>query len=86
MRRAIVFATAEAAEEAAAESLNEAKPSIVVVDGLVFWRIGDSIMPMIGSGCFSTQEENAARTKQAQRKFAAMQKAGSGKTEPVKKN
>ncbi len=67
-------------------SLNEVKPSIVVVDGLVFWRVGDSIVPMIGSGCFSTQEENAARTRQAQIKFAAMLKAESGKTEPEKKD
>lgn len=67
-------------------SLDEVKSNIVVVDGLVYLRMGDSIVPMIGSGCFSTQEENAARTKQAQIKFAAMQKAESGKTEPVKRN
>lgn len=61
----------------------EQKPEskIVVIDGTVYVRMGMTILPMAGSGCFLTQEESDARTKRAQAKFAEMNKA-----EPVKKD
>lgn len=54
---------------------------VVVIDGTVYVRMGMTILPMAGSGCFLTQEENDARTKRAQAKFAEM-----NKLEPAKKD
>ncbi len=63
------------------DSALEWKTGLVVIDGVVYLRMGKTVLPMPGSGCFSTQEENDARTQRAQAKFAEM-----SKLEPVKKD
>lgn len=63
------------------EPPNDAQLRMVVIDGVVYVRVGKSILPIIGSGCFLTQEEIDAKTQRAQAKFAEMSKA-----EPVKKD
>lgn len=57
------------------------KVGLVVIDGVVYLKMGKTIQPMPGSGCFLSQEENDARTLRAQAKFAEM-----SKLEPVKKD
>lgn len=57
---------------------------MVVIDGVVYLRMGNSIVPMIGSGCFLTQEERDTKLQRAQAKFAEMKIAEPAKTEPVK--
>ena len=59
----------------------EFKIGMVVIDGAVYIRSGNSILPMIGSECFLTQEEADAKKQRAKAKFAEMIKA-----EPVKKD
>lgn len=49
--------------------------NMVVIDGVVYLSVGSIIRPMIGSGCFLTQEEINAKTQSAQAKFAEMNKA-----------
>ena len=59
----------------------EVKVGMVVVEGAVYIRVGDSIWPMIGSECYLTPEEADAKNQRAKAKFAEMIKA-----EPVKKD
>lgn len=65
------------------------KSGLILIDGALYIRVGDSIMPAAGggaSGCFSVSTENAAKLHRAQMKFAEMNKAELDKTEPVKKD
>lgn len=56
----------------------------VVIDGALYTRIGNTILPVPGGGasaCFSIPSENEAKIQRARLKFAEMNKA-----EPVKKD
>ncbi|MBS1789940.1 MAG: hypothetical protein JST85_19610 [Acidobacteria bacterium] len=64
----------------APELSNDTQFKMIVIDGVVYVRVGNSVLPMAGSGCFLTQEEIDVKTQRAQAKFAEMNKA-----EPVKK-
>ena len=65
-------------------SIPELISNMVFIDGAVYLRIGDSILPLPGggaSGCFSVSSETDAKVQSAKAKFAEMQKAA-----PVKKD
>lgn len=65
-------------------SVAELMANLVVIDGAVYMRIGDSIAPMPGggaSGCFSAAGENDVKVQNAKAKFAEMLKAESVKKE-----
>jgi hypothetical protein len=64
----------------------DTKISMIFVEGGAYMRIGNMIVAMAGSECFLSEEEVVARRLRVQAKFAEMEKAESGKTEPAKKD
>lgn len=65
-----------------------ASSNLVVIDGAVYIRFNDTIVPMTGggaSGCFSDSTETSAKIEQAKLKFAERLKAEPNKTDSGKK-